>query len=104
MIAIRETMKRLSLRLTPEEYEHLKQISEVSGLKMEPVLRQLIMGAELRPKPPAQWAAILRQLSGIGTNINQIARVANAYECVRQEDIDSIIKMQNSLWQLVKSL
>ena len=49
---MREIAKRISLRLNSAEYAHLKQLSADSGLKMEPVLRQLIMGAEIKPRPP----------------------------------------------------
>ena len=45
---------------------------------------------------------LLRQLSGIGTNINQIAKVANASGYVRKEDIQSIMEMQAALWRAVK--
>lgn len=49
---MREIAKRISLRLDSAEYEHLKQLSADTGLKMEPVLRRLIVGAELRPVRP----------------------------------------------------
>lgn len=53
---MREIAKRISLRLDSAEYEHLKQLSADTGLKMEPVLRRLIVGAELRP-PSARRTA-----------------------------------------------
>ncbi|MFQ9029440.1 MAG: hypothetical protein ACLR54_06795 [Oscillospiraceae bacterium] len=46
---MREIAKRVSLRLDSTEYAHLKQLSMDTGLKMEPVIRRLIVGAELRP-------------------------------------------------------
>ena len=71
-------------------------------MKMEPAIRQLIMGVSLRPRPPDDLPELLRQLSGIGTNINQIAKVANASGYVRKEDIQSIMEMQAALWRAVK--
>ena len=71
---------------------------------MEPLIRALIMGVTLRPRPPEELPALLRQLSGIGTNINQIAKVANASGCVHKEDIQRISEMQSQLWQAVKRL
>lgn len=90
---MREIAKRISLRLDSAEYEHLKQLSADTGLKMEPVLRRLIVGAELRPRPPDELPELLRQLSGMAVNINQIAKVANARGFVRMEDIDRIKAM-----------
>ena len=85
----RNNVKRVSLRLTAEEYAHLKQLSEDSGVN-------------LHPRPPAELPELLRQLSGIGTNINQIAKIANASGYVRREDIQSIMEMQAALWRAVK--
>lgn len=101
---MREIAKRVSLRLDRTEYAHLKQLSIDTGLKMEPVIRRLIVGAELRPRPPDELAELLRQMSGMAVNINQIAKVANASGFVRMEDIAHIKMMQGMLWQVVKAL
>ena len=101
---MREIAKRVSLRLNSAEYAHLKQLSTDTGLKMEPVIRRLIVGVELRPRPPDELAELLRQLSGMAVNINQIAKVANASGFVRMEDIAQIKAMQGMLWQAVKEL
>ena len=99
---MRETAKTMTLRLNAAEYAHLCQQAEVTGLKKEPLVRQLIMGVNLRPRPPDELPELLRQLSGIGTNINQIAKVANASGYVRKEDIQNIMEMQAALWRAVK--
>lgn len=99
---MREIAKRISLRLNRAEYAHLKRLSVDSGLKMEPVIRQLIMGAEIKPRRPDELPELLRQLSGIAVNINQIAKVANASGFVRTEDIERIKTMQMQLWREVK--
>ena len=98
----RNNVKQITIRLTADEYAHVKQLSTDSGLKMEPAIRRLIMGVNLRPRPPDEQPELLRQLSGIGTNINQIAKVANASGYVRKEDIQSIMEMQAALWRAVK--
>ena len=101
---MREIAKRISLRLDSAEYAHLKQLSADTGLKMEPVLRRLIAGAELRPRPPDDLPELLRQLSGMAVHINQIAKVANARGFVRMGDIDRIKAMQGLLWRTMKRL
>ena len=45
---MRETAKTMTLRLNAAEYAHLCQQAEVTGLKKEPLVRQLIMGVNLR--------------------------------------------------------
>lgn len=101
---MREIAKRVSLRLDSAEYALLKQLSMDTGLKMEPVIRRLIVGAELRPRPPGELTELLRQLSGMAVNINQIAKVANASGFIRMEDIAHIKMMQGMLWRAVKEL
>lgn len=101
---MREIAKRVSLRLDSTEYAHLKQLSMDTGLKMEQVIRRLIVGAELRPRPPGELTELLRQLSGMAVNINQIAKVANASGFIRMEDIAHIKMMQGMLWRAVKEL
>ena len=101
---MREIAKRVSLRLNSAEYAHLKQLSMDTSLKMEPVIRRLIVGAELRPRPPGELTELLRQLSGMAVNINQIAKVANASGFIRMEDIAHIKMMQGMLWRAVKEL
>lgn len=99
---MRKNIKTMTLRLNAAEYAHLCQQARVSGLKKEPLIRSLIMGVNLRPRPPDELPELLRQLSGIGTNINQIAKVANASGYVCKEDIQSIMEMQAALWMVVK--
>ena len=42
--------KTITLRLNAGEYAHLRKQAEATGLKMEPLLRQLILGVNLRPR------------------------------------------------------
>ncbi len=101
---MREIAKRVSLRLDSTEYAYLKKLSTDTGLKMEPVIRRLIVGAELRPRPPGELTELLHQMSGVAVNINQIAKVANASGFVRMEEIARIKAMQEMIWQRLKEL
>ena len=101
---MRKRMIKISVRLNEQEHTHLKRLSEITGLKMEPLVRQLILGRELKPRPPENLAALLRQMSAMGNNINQIAKVANSSKFIRSEDIEEIQKMQDELWQDIKEL
>ncbi len=99
---MRNPVKTITLRLNAAEYAHLKKLSNTTGLKMEPVLRELLMGVELRPRPPDTYAALLRELSAIGNNVNQIAHNTNAKKEADQADIDEAVKLIRQAWRLVK--
>ena len=101
---MRKRMIKISVRLNEQEHAHLKRLSETTGLKMEPLIRQLILGRDVKPRPPENLAELLRQISAMGNNINQIAKVANSSKFIRSEDIEEIQKMQDELWQDIKEL
>ena len=68
--------KTVTLRLTASQYAHLQRQSEASGLKMEPLLRQLIMGVNLRPRPPDEAGQ---------TDIDEAVRlVRQAYRLIKE--------------------
>ena len=100
----RNNVKQITIRLTADEYAHVKQLSKDSGLKMEPAIRRLIMGVNLRPRPPDEYAEIRRQLAAIGNNINQIARAVNARGFASGEDIAAITAAQETIWNIAERL
>lgn len=101
---MRKRGKAVLVRLNEQEYAHLKRLSETTGLKMEPLVRQLILGRELKPRPPENLAALLRQMSAMGNNINQIAKTANSSKFIRSEDIEEIKRMQSELWKAIRNI
>jgi hypothetical protein len=101
---MRENAKTMTLRLNAAEYAHLCQQAEAAGLKKEPFVRTLIMGVNLRPRPPDEYAEIRRQLAAIGNNINQIARAVNARGFASGEDIAAITAAQETIWNIAERL
>ena len=101
---MRENAKTMTLRLNAAEYAHLCQQAEAAGLKKEPFVRTLIMGVNLRPRPPDEYAEIRRQLAAIGNNINQIARAVNARGFASGEDIAAITAAQETIWNITERL
>ena len=94
--------RHVSVWLTDEEYEYLKGQSHVSGLGIDPFLRHLIMGVQLRPRPPDTYAALLRELNAIGNNVNQLAYQANARGEATRAEIRSASALVQEAWRLVR--
>ena len=99
---MRQNVKKQTVRLTAEEYSHLKQLAAEAGMPMEPLIRKLIMGERLRPRPPDAYADILRELSAIGNNINQIAYWANAQKGITDAQVEDAVALVNRAWRLIK--
>lgn len=95
---------KLSLRLNEEEHKHLKMMAHMTGFSIEQYLRNLIMGEAMKPRPKTEIAEIKRQLAAIGNNVNQIAKIANTYDRVRQTDVEYIVEMQTKIWLMMKRL
>ena len=82
---MRERNHFVGLWLDEKEYGHLNEQCSVTGLSISAFVRKLINGTRLRPRPPDQYSALLRELSAIGNNINQIAYWAtHALRCLLQ--------------------
>ena len=65
------------LYLSAEENEQLNYDLHRTGLKKSQYLRALIMKQEIRERLPIDYYHMLTEISRIGNNINQIARIAN---------------------------
>ena len=92
------------VRLSPKEKEHLKAQAEACALKMEPYIRKLIMGKEIRPRPPDEYVKLLREINAIGNNINQIAHIANAERHISKDKVEEVLNLQNDIMRLVRSV
>jgi peptide subunit release factor 1 (eRF1) len=64
--------------LDKKEAEQLQKLVKRSGLTRETYLRHLISGVVPQDAPPPDYHAMMRELRGIGTNLNQLAHRANA--------------------------
>lgn len=75
---MRKRNRHVSVWMNEQEYRHLKRQAGIAGLGIAPSIRSLVLGVQLRPRPPDTYAALLRELSAIGNKVNQIACWANA--------------------------
>ena len=99
---MRENAKTMTLRLNAAEYAHLCQQAKAAGLKKEPFIRTLIMGAELRAKPCDHHADLLHKVAGLCNNANQLAKVANTYGEASQQSVEEMTVIARQVWKEVK--
>lgn len=100
---MRERNHYIGFWLDDKEYDHLNQICAASDLSVSALVRKLIAGTQLRPRPPDQYVALLRELSAIGNNVNQIAYWANAQKSIREAEIVDAAVLARRAWELVKN-
>lgn len=99
---MRQNVKKQTVRLNAEEYAKLKSMAAETGISMEALIRKLIMDKSIRSRPPDTYADILRQLSAIGNNLNQLAWRANATKRLSSNEIQEAVSLAKQAFTLVK--
>lgn len=94
--------RKITVRLTDAERDHLQEQADLVGLGIEPFVRNTILGIQMKPRPQEEWAALLRQTAGISNNVNQIARKVNGGEPATEEALRLILDMQQQVWAKLK--
>ena len=100
---MRKRPRHVSVWMNETEYWHLKEQAEIAGMGLDPFIRSLIAGVQLRPRPPDEYTRLLRELSAIGNNVNQIAHWANATRSIREAEIIEAATLAHKAWELVKN-
>ena len=93
--------KKISIRLSEKEYAHLKEQADLTGLKIEPFLRNLISGAKMKPRPKEEWAELIRQMSAVG---NKIAHRANIHGLIDKQTLFNVQQELVKIWQKMDEL
>ena len=99
---MRRRSRHVSIWMNEEEYVHLKRQAQIAGMGIDPFVRNLVAGVNLRPRPPDTYAKLLRELSAIGNNINQIAYWANAQKSILEPEIVDAVILAKEAYKLVK--
>ena len=77
--------------LNKKEAEAFQKKVKKSGLSREAYLRNLVNGLEPQDAPPPDYYAMMRELHGIGNNLNQLTVLANMGK-VQFANLDSAVQ------------
>ena len=94
----------IPVRLNTKELRFLEEQVEKSGLSREEYIRSIVMGGEVRARPCEHHTELLRKVSGLCNNANQLAHVANGCGMAGEENIREMLRMTKETWRLVKIL
>ena len=75
---MRQRIIRIQVRLSDIEYKKLIDDTTRSKETISSYIRKLILGTQLKEKPDYEFYEVMKQLSKIGVNLNQIAHKANS--------------------------
>lgn len=89
----------IPLRLNEREYRHLCEQVKISGLSREEYLRSLILGKEIHLRPCTHHGELVRQISGLCNNANQLAHRANSTGVAGQQSVDEMTQLARQIWK-----
>ena len=99
---MRKRTHHVSVRLNDKEYGELIRQAENAGMFLSPYIRLLLNQAAAPSPKKGRYDELLKDLSRIGSQINEIAHTANARKQIRDEDIVTAAALMETVWRLVK--
>ena len=94
--------ERMELRLTPEEKDNLIKRAAEARKSMSKYL--LALSEQKKIIVVEDLTEFIRQLIKIGTNVNQVALVANTYRTVSVKQIETLNENLIAIQQLMRKL
>lgn len=92
--------RKMTFRLTEEEYRKIKEKVEESGTSQQQFLLKTALEKEIIHIK--EFQELIFQIKKIGTNVNQIAKHSNETGIVSEEELAEVKGGLNQIWQLLK--
>lgn len=85
---MRKRFIRIDVMLNEEEHQNLMENVAKVGTTYSDYIRKLIMNAELKEKPDYEFYKVMKELTKIGTNLNQLAKKANSLNFIDKTEYE----------------
>ena len=99
---MRRRNRHVSVWMNEQEYQHLKSQAKKAGLGIDPFIRNLVAGVQLRPRPPDEVAALVREPHAPGNPPNQIPYGPNAKKTPPEREVGRAAALVYEAARLVK--
>ena len=100
----RARKKKRTFRLTEEENEFLKErINDSPYDNFQNYARHMLLAGKIHYVDYSELQQLKWEVNKIGNNINQIAKLANQFEEISQEDIDDLLDLIHQVEWLVSN-
>ena len=96
---------KVSFKLSEMDYRKLERDVKQSGVDRSKYLRALVQGAGGIDKDfPTDRSNLIRQITGIATNVNQIAKYVNSQGAIYFSEMDKLQVLLQEIKQLLKEV
>ena len=119
-VCMRKRNRIISIRVSDQEYETIQKKLNETGLTQQAFILKAVEGATISTAEEKQQlkeinlklADLLKQIKGIGVNINQMAYRANAYRELPtvqklneyQNENEKLRREAETIWQSIRTL
>lgn len=98
--------RKVTFKLSENDYLKLMDDAKEAGVDKSKYLRALVQsGGKIDFTFPKDRTNLIRQITGIATNINQITKVANTMSYVPFHDLrdikEALLEIQRLLWEVL---
>ena len=83
---MRERLNRIEIRLNDIEYKKLLNDVLMEDTTLSDHVRKLILEVEVKEKPDYEFYKVMKELTKIGINLNQLARKANTLNFIDKDE------------------
>ena len=99
---MRKRTFRVEVYFTKDELEVLTQKVNKSGMRREVFIRNLLNDCVIKEAPPAEYYDLIREVRRVGSNLNQILKLANSKGILDvpqlRKDLEQIRATEKMLW------
>ena len=96
---------QLNFRVTEREKALIEEKMLALGTtNREAYLRKIAIDGMIVKLEVQDLKEIVSLMRRTSNNVNQIAKIANTYDRVRQTDVEYIVEMQTKIWLMMKRL
>ncbi len=92
---------RFEVRLTKDEYYDLTKKARKAGLTTGAFVRMAVTGQEIREAPSADVPVLIREVRRVGSNIDQILKIANSRGLLEVPDLKKALEENRSVEKLI---
>ena len=91
------------IRLSQKEMVALNEKVKKSGFSREKFVRKLLSDCKVYEAPPVDFPKLIKEVNRVGSNIEQILRVANAKHIIDvprlRNELDELDAIEDAMWK-----
>ena len=92
---------RFEVRLTKDEFCDLTKKARKAGLTTGAFVRMAIAGQEIREAPSVDVSILIREIRRVGSNINQILKIANSNGLLEVPDLRMALEENRAVEKMI---